>query len=382
MQLTHYSPTSLKLPTDCQLLREFHDRRTHLPGKPLLTEQDYAHYETHTVFNDVFLHASDGYLGAIGPPLVNLRSALLPLKLRVEGVAKPLKHRLIKQDRVTFHRFTLPRSLHETKSLRFSCEFKNSLELKGTATRQCLPRVKLQFVTLQKNNPVHWIIDWLRYSRSLGVERVLLYDNGSDNRDSLATALKASNDLPQVILIDWPFPYGPGHSRYNQFCQASQNNHAHQCFAAADWVGHFDVDEYLVTEQDQSLSDLLNQASARTALLRFDSYWVPNLDPDLRLTADERAATVRDFPYRERQPRGKAHKYIVRQAKLRMANTHNARVRLGYRRMAVPIEQGAFLHYKSLTNRWKGPRGQAETMNARQHLSDDRVIRRMQLLGK
>ena len=45
-------------------------------------------------------------------------------------------------------------------------------------------------MTLQRNNPLPWILDWCRWHHRLhGASRVILYDNASDNRDDLVAAL-------------------------------------------------------------------------------------------------------------------------------------------------------------------------------------------------
>ena len=44
----------------------------------------------------------------------------------------------------------------------------------------------LTISTLQKDNPLIWIADWLKWHhREHGVGRAVLYDNGSSNRDEL-----------------------------------------------------------------------------------------------------------------------------------------------------------------------------------------------------
>lgn len=378
-----YAPCPIVLPATGTLWRQFYDHRSHRTGKPRLTEADYAGYDKHTVFYDVFLDAHSSCIRAVGPPLVNFKRLILPIRMQVAGISKSLRHRMSPHGRVTFHRFDLPRDLSHVEQVSYRCQLGNILEKEGIAYRVALAPVNLQFTTLQKNNPVEWVLDWLRYYTRLGVERMLLYDNGSDNADELANALMNCSDIMDVVLIDWPFPYGPVRSNYNLFCQASQNNHAHQCFGQAEWTGHFDVDEYLAFRDGLSLTKMLSQVSKRTGLLRFDSFWVPNVHSDssqlelqtMDVASAEKIPTVRNFCYRERNSRGKAHKYIACQRLLRVSNTHNAKLKLGYRRRAVPTDDAAFLHYKALTNNWKGAgRADAEPMDTLKHVKDMYVI--------
>ncbi len=378
-----YSPSPIVLPETGALWRRFHDHRSNRAGNPRMLDADYAGYDRHTIFYDVFVDAHGACLRAVGPPLVNLKRHLLPIRMHIAGMSKPLPHRMSRHGRVTFHRFDLPDEVLQAGPVSYSCQLGDTLESTGVVERVTLAPVNLQLTTIQKNNPVEWVLDWLQYYTQLGVERVLLYDNGSDNIDALASALANCTDIMDVVLIDWPFLYGPAHSKYNLFCQAAQNNHAHQCFGQSQWTGHFDVDEYLTFRDGLSLTQMLRQVSRRTALLRFDSFWVPNVDSgnnqsQLRTVDDALAKTkptVRDFQYRERKARGKAHKYIVCQRLLRLANTHNGKVKFGYRRQAVPLRDAAFLHYKALTNNWKSVgRGDAEPLDTHRHVKDLSVI--------
>lgn len=381
--LTRYIPSPICLPADGDLSRTFYDKRQHLSGRPPLENSDYAGYETHTIFNDVFLDADGQSLRAIGPPLVNLKAALLPLVATVidsSGSGAPpvrLKHIMKPHDRVTMHRFALPSQLRDSNQLTVRFEFNSDLLVEQPVTRQQLPAVDLQFITLQKNNPVRWVLDWLIYGHQLGVDRFLLYDNASDNREELASALESLPVNLDVVLIDWDFAYGPVRSFYNQFCQASQNNHAYQCFGGASWTGHFDVDEYLSGLTGGELKDLLKQSARSSGLLRFDSYLMPNVtDGRAQSPSAAQMPTVRDFVYRARKLQGKAHKYIAQNKALKMANTHNGRVKFGYRRTAVKPDRAAFLHYVGLTTNWRqdDARIHAEPVNPSLHTIDNSVV--------
>jgi len=381
MSLQRYVPQPVLLPVDSQITRTFYDQRSHLPGKPPLTQADYEGFETHTILHDVFLNADGKHLSAIGPPLVNLKTHLFPISVEIvlDGKRIVLRHRQLNRDRVTFHRFKLPKALHDTDELATIWQFANGQRESIVARRQRLPAVDLQIATLQKNNKVEWILDWLRYYKSYGVQRVLLYDNGSDNFSQFGATLEKARGLPDIVLIHWPYPYGPKRSFYNKFCQAGQNNHAYQCFGQSKWTGHFDVDEYLVIRSGRSIASILKDAPGHWGLVRFDSYWVSDVEDKLSHLPDNQLPTVRDFKYRDLHARGKAHKYIVRNQRVKMANTHNARVTLGLKRKGIPASEMAFFHYKSLTNDWRGfgKRDSAEPLSEDKHVKDDAVQERM-----
>ncbi len=141
----------------------------------------------------------------------------------------------------------------------------------------------------------------MKYCRKLGVERLILYDNGSQNYPEMEEALKAGPDDMDVVLIPWPFNYRPIRSFYNKFCQAGQSNHANQCIGQAEWCGYFDLDEYPVDYKHQNLVKILKNQSRWVGLLRIDSYLSPNILSD-EVTS---LPTARDFRYRDKQPRKK-----------------------------------------------------------------------------
>ncbi|MEE9321699.1 MAG: glycosyltransferase family 2 protein [Granulosicoccus sp.] len=374
--VTVYHPTPLSLPAVAPVTRTFYDARSHLPGRPALTEADYEGFERHAVFHDIYL-ATDG-LRAIGPPLVNLAKEVLPLDVRIiDEYGQPgeqLTHRMTKRDRVAFHHFALPAQQRSAPALSVRIRLANGNETTFDVRRQQPKPVFLQFVTMQKNSPIVWIMDWLTYLAELGVQRVILYDNGSDNFIELSQSLAAAPADLDIILVDWPFAYGPVRSFYNQFSQASQNNHVHQCFANASWVGHFDLDEFLLCADGQSLRKRLEQLPGRVGCLRIDSYWMPNLQG--AGLDSERLPTIRDFPYREKKPRGAAFKYLVRQSALKEAKTHNGLLKFGYFRLRPKPEKLVFMHYKALTTGWKTywNRQVREPVDPDLHVQDRRVF--------
>ena len=399
MILERVAPTPVSLDPDGPLAREFLDPRQHLPGRPPLAPADYVDYERHALFHDVFLAPDGRAIEAVGPALANLGRHVLPIEATLAGfdgrtgrpvgagAGAPLAHRTRRRDRVSLHRFALPRALHGREALELRLAFANGLAVElavraGPADRA--PAPALQVTTIQKDNPIEWIADWLRWLGLVGVDRVLLYDNGSAEATTLPArlgealaAVPPPGPLPAVTLVDWPYPYGPPRSYYNRFAQPTQNNHAHRRFGTAAWTGHFDVDEYPLVGADPvaagSLARWVGRAGPRTALLRLDSHWAVDVrDPD----PARGRPSVHALDHRERSSRGRAHKYLVRSRALRYANTHNARLRLGWAWRHPPVAEACYLHYKPLTTEWRdfAARGAPEPFDPARHVEDRRVI--------
>ena len=392
-----HRPTPFFLPAEDAFARQFLEPRSHHSGRAPLDETDYAEYERHTLFHDVFL--AGGEIRALGPPLLNLERVVSPIRCHLilpDGTpSTPLPHRVVRRERCALHRFRLPPARRGDACVSARIELASGHTVRVEPRRVELARVFLQFATLQKDNPFVWIADWLGYARRLGVDRVLLYDNGSADIADLPERLRALEEVPDIVLVHWPFAYGPTRSYRNRFAQASQINHAHECFGASDWCGHFDIDEYPVADEGIGLREYLVDRPARTGMLRLDSWWSPRTEsgtgagddapPELpcAVSPDDAASvlTARDLTYRERTPRGKAHKYLVRTAALREPRVHNARLRFGWLRQRPAPDTLAFVHFVALSRDWKGwGRTAAVPLDPAVHVAESRVARLLETL--
>jgi len=431
-RVTVYRPTALSLPENSRRTRRFLDKRSQLSGRALLDEGDYAQYDQRSLFHDMFLDGDD--LCAVGPPLLNLKREVMPFRLRTHlpngSSSDVLRHRMRQGDRVVTHRFRLPAEVTHADEVRVSIDLATGQRAEVRAARAKLAPVFLQFATLQKNSPFAWIADWLGHAARLGVDRVILYDNGSDDVESLPERLRALPLALEIVLVHWPYAYGPLRNYRNRFSQPSQIVHSHSCFGASDWSGNFDIDEYLVVGPSAGpsantgssptsylptgaslagglLTDRLRRCSPRTGLLRLDSYWVPRVGNEGQVgsggpfrsggqvRSDEQTGgeqpssseeqigdgphgavpTARDFAYRERQLRGKSFKYLLRRKALRAPRIHNARLKLGWWRERPAPDDLVFLHYKALTTGWKQyhDRQSIEPVEASRHIEERRV---------
>ncbi len=351
--VTEYLPNAIILPDNLGLRRDFLDARSHVPEVPFLDESDYKEHDTTTVFYDVFCGRDGKSIRALGPPFVNLAQHLLPIQayLTMDGVtySDPLPHKMENRDRVVFHTFVLPQKIESTTNLQVKFIFANGWDSSVDIKPFYLPDVFLQFTTIQKDNPIKWIIDWINYNKNLGVERIVLYDNNSVYYAELKQRLETEIADVSVVLVNWPSTYGTSRSGYNQFCQAAQNNHAHQCLGFSEWCGFLDVDEYLVCPDKERLQNKLKKAPFWRALFRINNYLVPNIQPKQTSSL----YTVRDYLVRNKALRNKAYKYIARIKGLKEAKTHNGRVNWGYLRFPTSPKNMVFFHYVPLTTNWK-----------------------------
>ena len=273
-----YRPTAVLIPEDCASKRDFLSRQSTVDNT-LLTEADYREYDSRTLFYDVFRCDDDRKVVAIGPPPVNLRNELKHLKITCDG--RVLPHRKREYRRLCVLELTCEQYTNAGKNLplRFSFpSFDVEIEVPPSP---CLPSAEashLSLMTLQQNNQLPWILDWCRWHHRLhGVSRLVLYDNASDNRDDLAAALARMNEAIDIVLVDWPFPYGPRRSHRNRFGQTGARHHYLLRFGAADaWCLNLDIDEYLVANGAKTFKQYLNDCEGNGIVeVMFDSFIVP-----------------------------------------------------------------------------------------------------------
>jgi hypothetical protein len=315
----------------------------------------------------------------VGPPVVNLQDQIFPLSIySLEGGRRQPILKSVNQTektRITFFEFQVSEELDFSKPQNLQVVLANGWEQEIVVQSFPHEHVDIQVATLQKNNPVRWVEDWVDYYSSLGIGRVLLYDNGSANIDELSRRLERSKTDVQLILVHWPFPFRPLRSYYNAFCKAGFSNHSHQLFRKSGWTGHFDLDEYPVLRPGLSLGELLESQAQDVGVISLDGYWVPcsiEMNPDKELDS----ISARDFPFREKQSRNKGYKYFLRSSAYKEAKTHTGVTVSPFVSRMMKPETLAFFEYKGLTTGWKTYLDRYATVpiSEEKHILDRRVI--------
>jgi hypothetical protein len=375
-----YKPTPIVLPEEAGIGRDLAcDPRYFGDGQTRHAAADV--YDRRTIFYDVFVAAS-GRLVAIGPPLLNLAPHLLPVQMFVRAAGLPdlgpLEPRSARpNNNCVILTSRLPRA-YAGRPLAIRMVFANRLEAAVITDPPDPPAGRLVTLsTLQRDNHPSWLRDWSLYHHRLGIDRLLLYDNGSQD---FASVCRTLDDLPaglEVIVVSWDYLYGLVQPA-KFFCRTGYLNHAHMRFAQTSWFLNLDVDEYLVAEDPEfALPAYLAGQSAWTGLIEFDGYWIPNI-----VTGGEPAMpTVRAFGFRDRLPRGKFGKYLLRSKAYKFSKTHSAQLRFHYRRRRAPVGELAYFHYRGITTNWQhlaglpaGNRLLPEDLQPDHHVQDRRVI--------
>jgi hypothetical protein len=156
--------------------------------------------------------------------------------------------------------------------------------------------------TMSKDNPIEWILDWVRFNRDIhGADAVLIYDNGSSayNSATLSAALRSVSGIRCSVVMEWPFKYGPqGANSWDHwdsdFCQLGAWEHARWRFLQeARSVMNSDIDELVLSETNRSVFEAAEQS--RTGLVRYRGRWIIGIDDGVR--DDTRQGPHRHFDF-------------------------------------------------------------------------------------
>ena len=356
-RIIEYQPTSISLPKEGELYRTFKSTKSHVAGVEKLGQSDYAEYETHVIFYDIYLSENGRKILMSAPPILNLREHLFPFEVLDKEnriISKSIK--IKNYERSCLISVKLNQTLHTDVSHKLRVKFRNGLAEEVEVGRLSLSPVFLQMATLQKNNPINWIKDWIEYHEKQGVNRFLIYDNGSADYDGIKDMLGNLYCEAELVLIRWPYKYGTLRNHRNKFCPNAQRNHSIHHFNNAEWTGFFDIDEFLSVKQFNSATDMLKSQGKLIGAVRVDNYIVPNQQVKARDNTD---ISYRNFEWREKEAKGKAYKYFLRHNAHREAKTHNAKLKIPYIRITPKPEQCHFLHFRGLNTNWKASSGVA-----------------------
>jgi hypothetical protein len=156
--------------------------------------------------------------------------------------------------------------------------------------------------TMSKDNPIEWILDWVKFNRDVhGADAVLIYDNASTAYDSaaLSSALKSVPGIARSAVVEWPYKYGPqgANSRDHwdsDFCQLGAWEHARWRFLQdARSAMNSDIDELVLSNTGRSVFEAAEQS--RSGLVRYRGRWIVGVNDHAGEDAADRPPRHRDF---------------------------------------------------------------------------------------
>ena len=170
-----YEPRSVLIPADAGIERAYDGYD--------LAPAELASCDLRTVFSDMFLSPGDTELLCIGPPFANIGR---PRKI-LRGGSASIRFTVgepVSGEPVALTRVELGGDPGPEFDLRFIFDdFEADVHV-APKRPAALPKVSLVLSTTQKDNDPQWVEDWcLWHRRAHGVERIVIYDNGSANAD-------------------------------------------------------------------------------------------------------------------------------------------------------------------------------------------------------
>ena len=244
-------------------------------------------FDSTTLFYDA-VQVTESQVAVFAPPFLNLQNELAETAFVVNS--RPCTARARHLDRHAQLWIDVPGTSHFIRATGALGDFEFAVSRSETGYfRDC--RV---IFTMSKDNPIEWILDWVRFNRDIhGANAVLIYDNGSSAYDAteLSAALASVSGLRCSVVVEWPFKYGPqgnnirGHWD-SDFCQLGAWEHARWRFLPdARSAMNSDIDELVLSRSGQSVFEAAEQSL--TGLVRYSGRWIIGTEDGVRdKTAD------------------------------------------------------------------------------------------------
>ena len=130
------------------------------------------------------------------------------------------------------------------------------------------------------------------------------------------------DETVDILLVDWPFPYGPRRSPKNRFSQTGAKNHYLRRFGSADaWCLILDIDECLAVSGKKTFKQYLHDCEGNSIVeVLFDSFIVPPYQGQPAI-ANRR---VSSYWFRNRERRGWALKFAFKPRHIEYVGPHMA----------------------------------------------------------
>ncbi|WP_226018591.1 glycosyltransferase family 92 protein [Novosphingobium sp. FKTRR1] len=335
-----------------------------------------ARFDWLTLFYDVY--RVDRHVVMQGPPLLNLFEPLRASTL-LRGSFRPV----------------FPRARHVSRNKRGEIWLRSNAEQLpidgplGTFTLTVQPNLSDAFagrrvlLTLSRNNAPRWIEDWIRfYAAEHGADAVLLYDNASDvySAQDLQAQLRAAFPAMPIIVVPWPFPYGPQGGAAgavdgveapwdSDFCQTGTLQHARFRFLLkARSVLNVDVDELVLSDQGRSI--FAATETSRAGFIKFPGRWI-----SAATTAPRDAATCRhaDFVLSDRTVSAACPPKWCIVPSLRHARRHSWSVHNVFNapHNRTVSSEFTFRHMKPISDSWKEDRAPHPVQEAARFVRDE-----------
>ena len=298
---------------------------------------DLSQYDYYTIFYDIFLSPNNNKLILIGPPLLNLKNILLPLKISFNNYV--LNNYQIIEDSVTIIIYDLENQVINDYN-NVDIHSKNEISKSFIIPKNIIKIGKNVLVTIQKSNNILWIEEWIRHYKNIGVNTFIIFDNNSENQLELIENYKENID---IFIIPTNFLYGIIKSHASLFLQRSILNICLYKYCNDNFIFNFDIDELLNISKDR-LEKLLKPNNYYI----FNFKWVPVLNVLDTSNSYSNSYSYKDFDKSLKKITRTAPKYIIHSNNTRKITIHGVDTKNKKNTSSL-----YFYHYKGITTNWK-----------------------------
>lgn len=324
-------------------------------------------FDSDTLFFDVF--NSERGVELVGPPLLNLRNYMADGEVILEPKQANVAH-FSDIDRTQDSYIECDK---DARQITFGNEVISGSFPVGESFTHLFEN-KYTLMTLSKNNSLTWVKDWVSFHAiNHGVNSVLFYDNDSADYspEDILDALADIPDLDVIVVVHWPFKYGPQGGTWegsvpapwdSDFCQHGAINHARRRFLSkAAGVINADIDELVVLDNGGNVFDKLAHSGA--AALSYTGRWIESIRESVGSIP-----RFEDFRYFDQQSKPCTRKWTA--SPLRMTEaiqwcTHEIRGA-----DLLEVSDIAHRHFKGINSDWKYPRTAAPVFDEKVHVLD------------
>lgn len=362
--------------------REWGFRRE--PRRPIELRRDYFggmkfndNFDWDNIWYDAVQIAPQAIL-LIGPPLYGAANSIASLVQITDPQGNLLNGSFIEMDRACLTVINSTQTVDHIKMLSNTGE----VIIKVNQASSEFDNRKTMF-TLQKDNPISWIREWMAYHQmNLGVDASLIYDNSSTSysAESLEEQLRSPGVVVRVVR--WDVPYGPQGfdcDYYNtwdsDYAQSTMFEHAKRRYLHDAAIAiNADIDELLVLRTrtlDQVIADI---HVSNLAGYSYKGVWIEPYDLATRKDAHQLPMAERHFYHYHctdvTQPRALGNKWMLVPGKALDSQwlVHHTGCRM---EQTTDIYYG---HYLAMNTNWSYTRDEYDRDPSR--LSPDQLLER------
>lgn len=234
-------------------------------------------------------------------------------------------------------------------------------------------------LTKSKDNDIAWIYDWTKfYVANHGIDSVVIYDNGSVSYgpEELQAELKSISGLKNIIIVSWPFKFGPQGGNWggvanapwdSDYCEYGILQHArHRFLKDAAYVAHFDIDELLVMNGGRSVIDVLREYDLPGVSM--SGRWIDSVTD-----GESEKFSFRDYKYHDRRSKVTTKKWVIRPSEVAQSKQWKTHYIQDVALAEIPGL--AHRHFVGITSNWKYKRVQGhKSVTAHHELDKDLVV--------